>query len=182
VVLSKEEVKKILNATSNIKHKAILMLMYFGGLRVREIIRFGPEDIDANRKLIYIRALKGRKDRYTLLSDVALQTLREYWKKEKPQKWLFPSWNKEKHTTARTVQKIFQNACKKAGINKDIFVHSLRHSFATYLLESGIDLMYIQKLLRHKLFAYLPYRVVYPNSSDVNELFEIQLGGGRLNV
>jgi len=126
-------VKRILNATSNIKHKAILMLMYSGGLRVGEVIRLRPEDIDSNRKLIHIRASKGRKDRYTLLSDVALQTLREYWKKEKPQKWLFPSWNKEKHITARTVQKIFQNACKKAEINKDVSVHSLRHSFAMHL-------------------------------------------------
>ena len=85
VVLSKGEVKKILNATSNIKHKAILMLMYSGGLRVGEIIKLRPEDIDSNRKLIHIRASKGRKDRYTLLSNVAFQTLREYWKKEKPQ-------------------------------------------------------------------------------------------------
>jgi len=124
--------------------------MYSGGLRVGEIIKLRVEDIDSNRKLIYIRASKGRKDRYTLLSNVALQTLREYWKKEKPQKCLFPSWNKEKHITARTVQKIFQNTCKKAGINKDVSVHSLRHSFATHLLESRIDLRYIQELLGHK--------------------------------
>jgi len=124
--------------------------MYSGGLWVGEIIRLRPEDIDANRKLIHIRASKGRKDRYTLLSDVALQTLREYWKNEKPQKWLFLSLDKEKHITTRTVQKIFQNACKKAGINKDVSVHSLRHSFATHLLESGIDLRYIQELLGHK--------------------------------
>jgi len=150
VVLSREEVKKILQITENIKHKAILMLMYSGGLRVGEVVRLKPEDIDANRKLIHIRASKGRKDRYTLLSDVALQILREYWKKEKPKKWLFPSWNKEKHLTERTVQKIFQNACKKAGIKKNVSVHSLRHSFATHLLESGIDLRYIQELLGHK--------------------------------
>jgi len=150
VVLSKEEVKKILDASSNIKHKSILMLMYSGGLRVGEVIKLKPEDIDPNRKLIYIRVSKGRKDRYTLLSDVVLQTLREYWRKEKPKKWLFPSWNKERHITTRTVQKIFQNACRKAGIKKDVTVHSLRHSFATHLLESGIDLRYIQELLGHK--------------------------------
>ena len=114
------------------------MLMYSGGLWVGEAIRFRPEDIDANRKLIHIRASKGRKDRYTLLSNVALQTLREYGKKEKPQKWLFPSLDKEKYITARSVQKIFQNSCKKAGINKDVSVHSLRHSFSTHLLESRI--------------------------------------------
>lgn len=150
VVLSREEVKKILQITENIKHKAILMLMYSGGLRVGEVVRLKPEDIDTNRKLIHIRASKGRKDRYTLLSDLALQILREYRKNEKPRKWLFPSWNTEKHITERTVQKIFQNACKKAGIKKNVSVHSLRHSFATHLLESGIDLRYIQELLGHK--------------------------------
>ena len=103
VVLSKEKVKKILNSHSNIKHKAILMLIYSAGLRVGEIIKLKPEDIDAERKLIRIKGAKGRKDRYTLLSDVALQTLREYWIKEKPENWLFPSWNREKHITARTV-------------------------------------------------------------------------------
>ncbi len=149
VVLSKEEVKRMFDVTTNIKHKAILKLMYSGGLRVGEIVRLKPEDIDANRKLIHIRTSKGRRDRYTLLSNVALQILREYWKK-KSKKWLFPSWNKEKHITARTVQKIFQNACKKAGIKKNVSVHSLRHSFATHLLESGIDLRYIQELLGHK--------------------------------
>jgi site-specific recombinase XerD len=124
--------------------------MYSGGLRVGEVVRLKPEDIDTNRKLIHIRASKGRKDRYTLLSDLALQILREYRKNEKPRKWLFPSWNTEKHITERTVQKIFQNACKKAGIKKNVSVHSLRHSFATHLLESGIDLRYIQELLGHK--------------------------------
>lgn len=124
--------------------------MYSDGLRIGEVVRLKPEDIDTNRKLIHIRASKGRKDRYTLLSDIALQILREYWKKEKTKKWLFPSWNKEKHITARTVQKIFQNARIKTKIKKEVTVHSLRHSFATHLLESGIDLRYIQELLGHK--------------------------------
>lgn len=150
VILSKEEVKKILDVTINIKHKTVLMLLYSGGLRVGEIVKLKPEDIDANRKLIHIRASKGRKDRFTLLSEVVYKTLREYWKREKPKKWLFPSLDKEKHITTRTVQKIFQNVCQKAGIKKEVTVYSLRHSFATHLLESGIDLRCIQELLGHK--------------------------------
>jgi excisionase family DNA binding protein len=180
VVLSREEVKKILHVTENIKHKTILMLMYSGGLRVGEVVRLKPGDIDANRKLIHIRASKGRKDRYTLLSDVALQILREYWKKEKPEKWLFPSWNKEKHITERTVQKIFQNACKKAGIKKNVSVHSLRHSFATHLLESGIDLRYIQELLGHKSSktTEIYTHVSTKNLSAIKNPLDSLLGGG----
>jgi len=101
MVLSKEEIIKILDGTPNIKHKVILMLMYSAGLRVGEVIKLRSEDIDTNRKLIRIRRAK---DRNTLLSDVVLQSLREYRKKEKPKRWLFPIWNREKHITARKVQ------------------------------------------------------------------------------
>ncbi|MBC7333955.1 MAG: tyrosine-type recombinase/integrase [Actinobacteria bacterium] len=124
VVLSREKVKKILQTTENIKHKAILTLMYSDGLRVGEVVKLRPEDIDTNRKLIHIRASKGRKDRYTLLSDVALQILREYWKKEKPEKWLFPSWNKEKHITEMTVQKFSRMHARRRGLRKMlVFTH-----------------------------------------------------------
>ena len=150
VVLNKEEVAKILSALSNIKHKAILMLIYSAGLRVSEVVKLKIEDIDSQRKLIHIKGAKGRKDRYTLLSEAALETLRRYWKEHKPSTWLFPGPNKEKHITIRTVQRIFEKACKDSGIRKTLSVHSLRHSFATHLLESGIDLRYIQALLGHK--------------------------------
>jgi site-specific recombinase XerD len=149
VVLSKEEVAKILNAVDNIKHKAILMIAYSSGLRVSEVAKLKAEDIDSKRMLIYIKGSKGRKDRYTLLSETVLETLRSYWRKYRPQKWLFEGARKDRYITTRTVDKIMEHACTKAGINKDVSVHTLRHSFATHLLESGTDLRYIQELLGH---------------------------------
>ncbi|MGC9338026.1 MAG: tyrosine-type recombinase/integrase, partial [Candidatus Cloacimonadia bacterium] len=145
-----EDVIRIFESVNNIKHKAILMLVYSAGLRVSEVVKLKPEDIDSKRNSVFIKGAKGRKDRYTILSDVALKTLRQYWEKSKPKKWLFPSQDKERHITTRTTQKIFSNACKKANIIKNVTVHSLRHSFATHLLESGTDLRYIQELLGHK--------------------------------
>lgn len=150
VILNRDEVTKILSVPSNIKHKAILMLIYSAGLRVGEVIKLKLEDIDSQRKLIHIMDAKGRKDRYTLLSDAALETLRAYCKEYRPSKWLFPGQDKDRHITTRTVEKIFSNACREAGILKEVSVHSLRHSFATHLLESGVDLRYIQEILGHK--------------------------------
>lgn len=107
-------------------------------------------DIDSKRMLIHISQGKGRKDRYTLLSEVALETLREYVKKYRPTNWLFPGDPEEKHITIRSVQKVFKKACSQANINKDVSVHTLRHSFATHLLEGGTDLRFIQELLGHQ--------------------------------
>lgn len=149
VVLSQEEIAKILSSIDNTKHKAILMLVYSAGLRVGEVVRLKPEDIDSKRMLIHIKGAKGRKDRYTLLSETALEILREYWRQYKPQKWLFEGARKDRYITTRTVDKIMEHACTKAGINKDVSVHTLRHSFATHLLEGGTDLRYIQELLGH---------------------------------
>lgn len=149
VVLSQEEIAKILSSIDNTKHKAILMLVYSAGLRVGEVVRLKPEDIDSKRMLIHIKGAKGRKDRYTLLSETALEILREYWRQYKPQKWLFEGARKDRYITTRTVDKIMEHACEKAGIKKDVSVHTLRHSFATHLLEGGTDLRYIQELLGH---------------------------------
>jgi site-specific recombinase XerD len=149
IVLSKEEVAKILSSVDNIKHKAILMLVYSAGLRVGEVVKLKVEDIDSKRMLIHIKGSKGRKDRYTLLSEKALNILREYWKRYKSAKWLFEGAKAGRYLSTRTVQVIFEHAKEKAGIKKDVTVHSLRHSFATHLLEGGTDLRYIQELLGH---------------------------------
>jgi site-specific recombinase XerD len=149
VVLSKEEVAKILNSVDNLKHKAILMIAYSSGLRVSEVVKLKVEDIDSNRMLIHIKGSKGRKDRYTLLSKTVLETIREYLRKYRPQKWLFEGAREGRYLSARTADKIFIIACKKAGINKEVSFHTLRHSFATHLLEGGTDLRYIQELLGH---------------------------------
>jgi len=150
VVLSQEEVSRILSVVSNIKHKAILMLIYSAGLRVSEVVKLKVEDIDVERKLIHVKGAKGRKDRYTILSDNALKTLNLYLKAYKPEKWLFSGAKGVRHLSTRSAGRIFKNACKEAGIKKDVSIHSLRHSFATHLLESGVDLRYIQELLGHK--------------------------------
>ena len=149
-VLSQEEVVSIIEALSNMKHKTILTVTYSSGLRVSEVVRLKPADIDSSRMLIHIRMGKGKKDRYTILSKVALQTLRNYYRLERPEGWLFPGAKPGSHLTERSVQKVFKKAKDKAGVKKDVTVHSLRHSFATHLLEAGTDLRYIQELLGHQ--------------------------------
>jgi integrase/recombinase XerD len=149
-VLSQEEVLQILDSVENPKHRAMLFLVYSAGLRVGEVVRLKINDIDSKRKLIRIQQAKGKKDRYVMLSDVALLQLREYYKQYKPQTWLFESGVKPgRHLTERSIQKVFERACAKAGLHKDVGIHVLRHSFATHLLESGTDIRYIQSLLGH---------------------------------
>jgi integrase/recombinase XerD len=149
-VLSQKDVLRILNNVSNIKHKALLYLIYSAGLRVGEVVRLRIIDIDSTRMLVHIVQGKGRKDRYTVLSQTALEVLREYVKKCRPEKWLFQGADPSRHITERTVQKIFEKTKDKAGIQKKVSVHTLRHSFATHLLEGGVDLRYIQELLGHQ--------------------------------
>ncbi len=149
-ILSQKDILRILNNVSNIKHKAILCLIYSAGLRVGEEVRLKMTDIDSTRMLIHIVQGKGRKDRYTVLSQTALGVLRDYIRKCRPETWLFPGGDPSSHITERTVQKVFENAKDKSGIKKKVSVHTLRHSFATHLLEGGIDLRYIQELLGHQ--------------------------------
>lgn len=148
-VLSQDEVIKILNSVENVKHRAILVVVYSSGLRISEVVRLKINDIDSNRMMIHIRQAKGKKDRYVILSEVALEELRRYIRKNPKDDWLFPGGTDGKHLSERSVQKVFERAKNKAKIQKEVSVHSLRHSFATHLLEGGTDLRYIQKLLGH---------------------------------
>ncbi|MEW5798646.1 MAG: site-specific tyrosine recombinase/integron integrase [Bacteroidota bacterium] len=148
-VLSQEEILKIFSQVDNLKHKTLLMLIYSAGLRVGESVRLKVSDVDGQRKMIHLRSAKGKKDRYSLLSDATLAALREYYKKYKPKDFLFEGQGDRKHLSERSIQHVFERAVKSAGIRMPITLHGLRHSFATHLLESGVDLRYIQELLGH---------------------------------
>jgi site-specific recombinase XerD len=148
-VLGPDAVTRILNAVDNLKHLSLLMLLYSGGLRVSEVVKLRPEDLDEERGLIRVRQGKGRKDRYTILSDLAVDAVRAYRAAYPQTQWLFPGAKPGRHLTDRSAQKVMDRARLKAGIPQNATVHTLRHSFATHLLESGIDLRYIQKLLGH---------------------------------
>ncbi|QNV58177.1 Tyrosine recombinase XerD [Paenibacillus polymyxa E681] len=149
-VLSLNEVMHLLKAVKNPKHKAILYLTYTSGLRVSEVVRLRLEDCDRERKVLKVRQGKGRKDRQTLLSEAAFAVVEQYRGVEQPADWLFPGQREGRHLTERSAQKVFEKALAEAGIRKQVSIHSLRHSFATHLLENGIDLRYIQELLGHQ--------------------------------
>ena len=149
VVLSRKEVKRLFEVMESLKHRVILETIYSGGLRVSEGAHLKIADIDGDRMQIRVGQGKGNKDRYTLLSKCVLVDLREYWCAYRPQNWLFFGRYKDKPVTRGGIQWIFKAAKAKAQINKPATVHSLRHSFATHLLEQGVDIFTIQRLLGH---------------------------------
>jgi integrase/recombinase XerD len=151
-VLTKEQVWKIICAPQNLKHRLILMTTYAAGLRASEVIALKPKHIESERMLIKIEAGKGRKDRYTMLSVKLLAELRHYYKKYRPKTYLFPSSFKKKEDqplSYETVRSIYEKARKSAGVKKGEGLHTLRHSFATHLLEAGHDIRKIQVLMGH---------------------------------
>lgn len=148
VVLDKSEIQLLLNSIQNLKHRAILSVIYSAGLRLSEVIEMKLNDIDSKRMLIKIVQGKGKKDRYVMLSEKLLIILREYYKEYKPKEYLFEGQKGGKYS-ARSVQAIFKEALSKSNIKKEASVHTLRHSFATHLLESGTDIRIIQQLLGH---------------------------------
>lgn len=149
VVLSMEEVQQIFSRVNNLKHKAILVTLYSAGLRISELLNLRISDIDSKRMQIRIEQAKGKKDRYSLLAPKTLAILREYVKAYKPADRLFEGESGGQYT-ARSVQQILKKAVEKCGIRKKVSLHTLRHSFATHLLEQGTDLRYIQSLLGHE--------------------------------
>ncbi|MBN8693667.1 MAG: site-specific integrase [Bacteroidetes bacterium] len=148
-VLSKEEVKMILEAHGNIKHKAMLSLIYSCGLRRNELLNLRLKDIDSKRGLVIVRQGKGRKDRIAPLSPKVLDLLREYFKAYKPKEWLFEGQGGKGQYDERSLALVLKQALIKSNINKPVSLHWLRHSFATHLLENGTDLRYIQEILGH---------------------------------
>ena len=149
-VLSKEEVKAVLDALPNVKHRTMLSLVYACGLRCGELINLKPADVDSNRHLLIIRNAKGKKDRVVPISDKLIEMLREYYRLCKPVIWLFEGQFKETRYSDKSLQSVLKQAVEKAAIHKPVTLHWLRHSYATHLLEAGTDLRYIQELLGHK--------------------------------
>lgn len=149
VVLSKEEIRTILDKINNAKHKLFLGLIYASGLRISEAINLKIRDLDFDSEFVYVRAGKGQKDRITILPKILISVLKKYTAGKSWNQYLFESERGGK-LTERSMQKVFFNALKQSGVKKQATCHSLRHSFATHLLEAGTDIRYIQELLGHR--------------------------------
>jgi len=149
IVLSQDEVQRIFSSTRNLKHLTAFMIIYSGGLRVGELVKLKVSDIDRERMSIRIRHGKGAKDRYTVLGERTLEVIQEYWHSCHPQDWLFPGEKTGNYLSVSSIQRAFRGSLTRAGIPKHASVHTLRHSFATHLLERGVDLYFIQRLLGH---------------------------------
>jgi site-specific recombinase XerD len=149
VVLDPEEVAGFFDFVPSLKYRAALMLCYGAGLRIAEAAAIKVSDIDSKRMVIRVEQGKGKKDRYVMLSLRLLAVLRRYWRAARPAEWMFPSWRKDKHLTPSSLSQACRDASKQCGLSKRVTAHTLRHSFATHLLENGADTRVIQVLLGH---------------------------------
>lgn len=152
-ILSTDDVRRILAATANSKHHAMLATAYAAGLRVNELVHLRVTDIDSTRMTIRVEQGKGAKDRYTLLSVRLLDELRIYWRQERPRSWLFASQDSDQPPDPSGIQKVYTVVKRRAGITKPGGIHGLRHAFATHLLEAGVDVHTIQRLLGHRALS-----------------------------
>jgi integrase/recombinase XerD len=165
-VLSIQDIKKILDCVSNLKHKALLSIIYSCGMRISEAIHLKISDIDSQRMMVRIENSKGNRDREVMLSENVLILLREYYKEYKPKKYIFEGRGGGKYT-ARSAEKVFKQALQNAKINKPATLHTLRHSYATHLIEQGIDIRIVQELLGHK---NIKTTQIYTHITDVRKL------------
>ncbi len=149
MLLSKEDVAKILGVPASLKHRALLTTVYGSGLRVSEVVKLKPVHIESNRLKIRVEQSKGHKDRYTILSRKGLDLLREYWRAYQPKSWLFFGREKDQPMSINTAQRIYYNAKEKAGITKGRGIHTLRHCFATHSLDAGTDVFVIKRWMGH---------------------------------
>lgn len=163
VILSKAEVKTLLETPQNLKHRAMLATMYAAGLRVSEVAKMKVADLDRERHAIWVRGGKGRKDRQVMLAQPLRDLLAEYWRRNRPTLWLFPGRKPECPITTSSIFRACIDAAQEAGITKPIHPHSLRHAFATHLLDDGVNLLVIQTLLGH---AHLKTTARYLHLSD----------------
>jgi site-specific recombinase XerD len=176
VVLSLDEVARLLDAAPNLKYKAALSVTYGAGLRASEVVSLKLADIDSTRMVIRVEQGKGRKDRYALLSPPLLDLLRAWWREGRPQGWLFPGQNPINPLTTRQLNRACHAAAEAAGIDKRVSLHTLRHSFATHLLEQKVDVRVIQVLLGHKklettaLYAQVATRTLREVRSPLEQL------------
>jgi len=176
-ILSKNEVKAILNSCSNLKHRCILMLLYSAGLRRSELINLKIADIDSERMVLNINGAKGKKDRISLLSDNTLHLLRKYYQEYHPQVFIFEGMKGGKYSPT-SVANVLRRAALKSGIHKNVTPHMLRHSFATHLLEQGTDLRYIQELLGHssskttEIYTHVSKKAIDKIRNPVDDFFE----------
>lgn len=164
LILSREEVKALLEAPRNLRHRTLLAILYGCGLRVAEVTQLKVSDIDSARNVLRVRHGKGRKDRQTLLPTKLLELLRCYWRSQRPTGWLFPGADSTRPISAKAVFLACRKAAQRAGISKPVHPHSLRHAFATHLLEAGVNLRTIQILLGH---ANLETTARYLHVADV---------------
>jgi site-specific recombinase XerD len=150
VILSREDVQRLIAHVPNLKHRTMLLTAYATGLRLNEVLHLRVTDIDSTRMTVRVEQGKGGQDRYTILSTALLDALRAYWRVARPSTWLFPSARRPQPLDPSALQRVFQTAKLRAGITKPGGIHALRHAFATHLLEGGVDLHTIQRLLGHR--------------------------------